>query len=299
MMEGGKEISARHEWKSLEGKTVESTSTFPPFKGIILEDNNRQVKAIPLMLAEEATQLSGIEKRVQSITEQVNWTNTALRGMATHTFVTNDYARKGHIRDLQVSTNTIIQSINQINDRVTNFHSQATKTQDVIMLKSNDYAKNHEELMEGLGEAFSTMGKTLLEIKPKEKAPDKPIPKSFILPHSPISIVSPVYNPKETTIEKKFPIYFPKEEPSSSSKDNNLSLVSVQRPSYEDIPHHMNRPSAPDLLGKGKMPETHTFSEDWFPEWNIDGLFIGHIRQMIDRMYVSYKVMCMKGKSET
>jgi len=28
----------------------------------------------------------------------------------------------------------------------------------------------------------------------------------------------------------------------------------------------MNRPSAPDLLGKGKMPETQTFSEDWFSE---------------------------------
>jgi hypothetical protein len=38
--------------------------------------------------------------------------------MATHTFVTNDYARKGQIRDLQVSTNTIVQSINQINDKV-------------------------------------------------------------------------------------------------------------------------------------------------------------------------------------
>jgi hypothetical protein len=67
MMEGGKEISARHEWKNLEGKTVESTSTFPPFKGIILEDSNRQVKAIPIMLVDEATQLSGIEKRVLSI----------------------------------------------------------------------------------------------------------------------------------------------------------------------------------------------------------------------------------------
>lgn len=167
------------------------------------------------------------------------------------------------------------------------------------MFKSGDSVKNHEELMEGLGEAFSTMGKNLLEIKPKDKTHDKPIPKSFILPHSPISIISLVYNPKERIVEKKFPIHFPKEEPSSSSQDNNLSLVSVQRPSYENIPHHMNRPSALDLLGKGKMPETRTFSEDWFPEWNIDGLSIGQIQQMIDRMYVSYKVMCMKGKSET
>ena len=109
MMEGGKEGSTLHEWKNLEGKTVKSTTTFLPFKGIILEDSNRQVKAIPLMLANESTQLSGVEIGVHSISEQLNWTNIALRGMATHTFVTNDYARKGNIRDLQVSTNTIAQ----------------------------------------------------------------------------------------------------------------------------------------------------------------------------------------------
>jgi len=62
MMEGGKEGSTRHEWKNLEGKIVESTSTFLSFKGIILEDSNRQAKAITLMLADEATQLSGVEK---------------------------------------------------------------------------------------------------------------------------------------------------------------------------------------------------------------------------------------------
>jgi hypothetical protein len=99
-------------------------------------------------------------------------------------------------------------------------------------------------------------------------------------------------------MEKKFPHHFPKgqDEPEYSKK--NLSLVSVQKPSYENLPHHVNRPSAPDLLGKGRMPESQTFAEDWFPEWNIDSLSIGQIRQMLDRMYVSYKVMCMKGKNE-
>jgi hypothetical protein len=94
MMGETSEISPKHKWKSIEGHTVESNSTFPPFKGIVLEDNNKQVKAVPLLLSEEAIQLSGIDKRVQSVSEQINWTNTALRGMATHTFVTNDYARK-------------------------------------------------------------------------------------------------------------------------------------------------------------------------------------------------------------
>jgi hypothetical protein len=108
MMGEPSEPSPKHKWKSIDGNTVESNSTFPPFKGIVLEDNSKQVKAIPLLLSEEAIQLSGIDKRVHSISEQINWTNTALRGMATHTFVTNDYARKGQIVDLQVSTNTIV-----------------------------------------------------------------------------------------------------------------------------------------------------------------------------------------------
>jgi hypothetical protein len=114
MMGEGFENLPKHKWKIIEGQTVESNSTFPPFKGIVLEDNNRQVKTVPLLLSEEAIQLSGIDKRVYSIAEQINWTNTPLRGMATHTFVTNDYARKGQIIDLQVSTNTIVHSVNEI-----------------------------------------------------------------------------------------------------------------------------------------------------------------------------------------
>jgi hypothetical protein len=106
MLEAGS--PSRNECKNLEGKPVESTSTFPPFKGIILEYGSKQARDVPLMLEDEAAQLSGLERKVQSMSEQINWTNTALRGMATHTFVTNDYARKGQFRDLQVSTNTIV-----------------------------------------------------------------------------------------------------------------------------------------------------------------------------------------------
>ena len=93
MMEGGSETLPKHKWKSLEGQTVESSSNFPPFKDIVLEDNKIQVIAVPLLLFDEATQLTGVDRKVQSLVEQLNWTNTALRGMATHTFVTNYYAR--------------------------------------------------------------------------------------------------------------------------------------------------------------------------------------------------------------
>jgi hypothetical protein len=46
------------------------------------------------------------------------------------------------------------------------------------------------------------------------------------------------------------------------------------------------------------LPESQTFAEDWYQEWNIDNLSVAQIRQMIDRMFVSYKIMCMKGKGE-
>ena len=64
MMEGGSETPPKHKWKSLEGQTVESNLTFPPFKGIVLEDNNRQVKVVSLLLSNEVTQLTGVDRRV-------------------------------------------------------------------------------------------------------------------------------------------------------------------------------------------------------------------------------------------
>jgi hypothetical protein len=81
--------------------------------------------------------------------------------------------------------------------------------------------------------------------------------------------LSPVYKPSETIIQKKFPHHFPPEEdipeysskPESSSKDH-LSLVSIQQPAYENLPHHTSRPLAPDLMGKCKLHETQTFAED-------------------------------------
>jgi hypothetical protein len=69
MLEWGSETPPRHKWKILEGKTVESNSNFPSFKGIVLEDNNRQVRAVPLLLADDATQMTGVDKKVQSLSD--------------------------------------------------------------------------------------------------------------------------------------------------------------------------------------------------------------------------------------
>jgi hypothetical protein len=155
--------------------------------------------------------------------------------------------------------------------------------------------------MEELGSALTSIGKTLTDLNKKKV--DKPIPDSFLKPPPHMSILSPpVYNPSGTTPKQKFSLFFPPESPppesSKKSPDEPQSLVSIRKPSYEPIPPHSSRPAAPDLVGKGKIPEGISYAEEWYQEWNIDNLSVAQIRQVIDRMFVSYKIMCMKGKGE-
>ena len=69
-------------------------------------------------------------------------------------------------------------------------------------------------------------------------------------------------------------------------------------PVREILPWNMSRPSSPDLYGKGKLLEVPQLSDESYLEWNIDNMFVGQIIQVLDRMYVSYRIMCMKGKGE-
>jgi hypothetical protein len=68
----------KHKWKTIYGQQIESASTFPPFKIIMLEEEEKQSKAIPLVLAREDSQMSSIDKRIQIVSEQINWTNISL-----------------------------------------------------------------------------------------------------------------------------------------------------------------------------------------------------------------------------
>lgn len=69
-------------------------------------------------------------------------------------------------------------------------------------------------------------------------------------------------------------------------------------PIYEPLSSQFTRYPTLDLNGKGKMSETHTLQSRSYKEWNIDCLSVGQIRQMIDQIYIEYKLMCMRGKSE-
>ena len=74
-------------------------------------------------MAKEDSQMSNSDKRIQIVSEQINWTNITLRGMTTHTFVTNDYACRRHVDQLQVSINELVSSNNSLS-----FHISGIKT---------------------------------------------------------------------------------------------------------------------------------------------------------------------------
>ena len=72
-------ITDKHGWTAIDGSTVETPTTFPPYKGIILGEKTNAAKAIPLIQKDDNA--SGIDGRIQKASEQLNWTNTALKGL--------------------------------------------------------------------------------------------------------------------------------------------------------------------------------------------------------------------------
>jgi predicted dienelactone hydrolase len=121
-----------------DGQTTETDFPFPPFKGVILGEEEKQTKATPLMIHKEESQQTNSEKRLQSVFEQLNWTNTALRGMVAHTFVTNEYSRKKKIDQLQVFTNQVTSSINFVN-------SQVYEIKNTLESEKDSSKRDHEE----------------------------------------------------------------------------------------------------------------------------------------------------------
>ena len=53
----------RHLWTTCDGSKIETTSTFPPYKGILLGEVGSSTKAIPLVLKDDSS--LGIDGRIQ------------------------------------------------------------------------------------------------------------------------------------------------------------------------------------------------------------------------------------------
>lgn len=69
----------KHGWTALDGSKLETPTTFPPYKGIISGENLNAAKAIPLVQKDDNA--LGIDGRIQKASEQINWTNTAIKGL--------------------------------------------------------------------------------------------------------------------------------------------------------------------------------------------------------------------------
>jgi len=71
--------SSLHSWSTLDGSKVETVTTFPPYKGIVLGEGQNSAKAIPMVLKDDNA--LGIDGRIQKASEQLNWTNTSVKGL--------------------------------------------------------------------------------------------------------------------------------------------------------------------------------------------------------------------------
>lgn len=135
---------------------------------------------------------------------------------------------------------------------------------------------------------------------------EKPVPNSFLMKID-IKIQDPIKP------INRFPALFLKEVATSSESEatEKVTIASLFKdeeeqkdhntwsfPIYEPLEHRFTRYPAPDIEGKGKLPEAHPFFPKSHREWNIDNMSVGQIREMIDMMYTEYKLMCLRGKSE-
>ena len=60
----------QHSSTTIDGSKVETTTTFPRYKGIILGDAHSSAKAIPLVLKDDNS--LGIDGKIQKASEKIN-----------------------------------------------------------------------------------------------------------------------------------------------------------------------------------------------------------------------------------
>ena len=59
--------SAKHSWTTTDGSKIETSTTFPPYKGIVLGEAQNSAKAIPLVIKDDNA--LGIDRRIQKSSE--------------------------------------------------------------------------------------------------------------------------------------------------------------------------------------------------------------------------------------
>lgn len=106
---------------ALDRSKVETPTTFPPYKGIVIGENKNAAKAIPLMQKEDNA--LGIDGCIQKANEQINWTNTVVKGLEMN--VAKSIEVKEQIDTVQVSINDVNRCLNNVQFESSMFRSYA------------------------------------------------------------------------------------------------------------------------------------------------------------------------------
>ena len=113
--------TSKHAWTALDGSKVGTAMTFPPYKGIVIGENQNATKAIPLIQKDDNA--LGIDGRIQKASEKLNWTNTAVKGLEMNVEKTIEV--KEQIDTVQVSLNDENRCLNNVQFESSMIHSYA------------------------------------------------------------------------------------------------------------------------------------------------------------------------------
>lgn len=183
----------KHAWTALDGSQVETPSTFPPFKGIVIGENHNAAKGIPLVQKDDNA--LGIDRRIQKASEQLNWTNTAMKGLQLN--IAKAAEVKDHFDTIQVSINEVNKCLNNVQYDSTIIHTYAREILSKIEGvedKLVDHLDTTKSLITCLTNKVENMNLSKIE---------KPVPNSFLFKRN-IKMQDPIMP------VNRFPALFPK-----------------------------------------------------------------------------------------
>ena len=158
--------STKHSWTTIDGSKIETPTTFPPYKGIVLGEAQNSAKAIPLAIKDGSA--LGIDCRIQKASEQINWTNTSVNGVEMN--CAKSIEVKKDFDSIQVfvnSTNRTLNDVNYSTNVLKGFVKESLTRIEDVERKVDMGKQSTQESIEELSGKFDK-----LHIAPK----DKPIP---------------------------------------------------------------------------------------------------------------------------
>lgn len=98
-------------WTSCDGSKLETNTTFPPYKGIMLGEASNSSKAIPLVLKDDLA--LGIDGRIHKASEQINWKNKTIKGLEMN--MVKNSEQKECFDSLSIIVHIVNKTLNDVN----------------------------------------------------------------------------------------------------------------------------------------------------------------------------------------